>query len=59
MLVEAETKDVQKEQVRYRCPLAKSTMADIIIIGPDIGKKDLAMLRRFLELAEDALGDKE
>lgn len=54
-------KDVQSgtkaEHVRYRWSLSKTTMADITIVGPNIGKKDFEMLKKYLDLTEEAFGD--
>lgn len=45
--------------VKYCWPLSKSVMADVVITGPAIGAKDIEMLRKYLELAKDALQDQQ
>ncbi len=45
--------------VKYCWPLSKNVMAYVVITGRglDISEKDLEMLRKYLELAKDALKD--
>lgn len=47
--------------VKYCWPLSKNVMADVVITGrgSDISEKDLEMLRKYLELAKDALKDQQ
>ncbi len=45
--------------VKYCWQLSKSVMADVVITGPEISAKDIEMLRKYLELTKDALGDQQ
>lgn len=45
--------------VKYCWQLSKSVMADVVITGPGISAKDIEMLRKYLELTKDALGDQQ
>lgn len=44
----------QVGQLRYRWALSKNNMADITIVGSNIGKKDFEMLKKYLDLTKEA-----
>ena len=48
-----------EEQTRYRWPLSKTATAEVTITGSSVNTKHLEMLRRYLELAKDALQEPE
>ena len=43
--------------IRYRYPLGRDVLAEVIITGPNISSTDIQMLMNYLKLTSEALAD--